>query len=85
MLAPKLSLDHKYSAFGRVIEGMATVDAIAVGEPPAQPTRIVRASIGGPLAGASGNRRASACGDSGSRDSAGNRNCAACTGDGAAI
>jgi peptidylprolyl isomerase len=49
MLAPKMSLDHKYSAFGRVIEGMATVDAIAVGEPPANPTRIVRASIGGPL------------------------------------
>jgi cyclophilin family peptidyl-prolyl cis-trans isomerase len=49
MLAPKFSLDHKYSAFGRVIEGMTTVDQIAVGEPPAQPTRIVRATIGGPL------------------------------------
>ena len=49
MLGPKFSLDHKYSAFGRVIEGMATVDEIAVGEPPAQPTRIVRATIGGPL------------------------------------
>jgi peptidylprolyl isomerase len=49
MLAPKFSLDHKYSAFGRVIEGMHAVDHIAVGEPPAQPTRIVRATIGGPL------------------------------------
>jgi cyclophilin family peptidyl-prolyl cis-trans isomerase len=49
MLGPKMGLDHKYSAFGRVIEGMATVDAIAVGEPPQQPTRIVRATIGGPL------------------------------------
>lgn len=49
MLAPKFSLDHKYSGFGRVIEGMATVDQIAVGEPPEQPTRIVRAIIGGPL------------------------------------
>ena len=49
MLAPRFSLDHKYSAFGRVIEGMTAVDGIAVGEPPAQPTRIVRASIGGPL------------------------------------
>jgi len=49
MLAPKFSLDHKYSGFGRVIEGMATVDHISVGEPPAQPTRIVRATIGGPL------------------------------------
>ena len=49
MLAPKFSLDHHYSAFGRVIEGMATVDHITVGEPPAQPTRIVRATISGPL------------------------------------
>ncbi|MEO6113956.1 MAG: peptidylprolyl isomerase [Sphingomicrobium sp.] len=49
MLAPRFSLDHKYSAFGRVIEGMAAVDGMAVGEPPAEPTRIVRASIGGPL------------------------------------
>jgi len=49
MLAPKFSLDHKYSAFGRVVEGMSAVDMIAVGEPPAQPTRIVRASISGPL------------------------------------
>jgi peptidylprolyl isomerase len=49
MLAPRFALDHKYSAFGRVIEGMATVDVIAVGEPPAQPTKIVRATIGGPL------------------------------------
>jgi cyclophilin family peptidyl-prolyl cis-trans isomerase len=49
MLAPTFKLDHKYSGFGRVIEGMATVDAIAVGEPPEQPTRIVRATIGGPL------------------------------------
>lgn len=49
MLAPRFSLDHKYSAFGRVIEGMAAVDGMAVGEPPAAPTTIVRATIGGPL------------------------------------
>lgn len=49
MLSPKFSLDHHYSAFGRVIEGMAAADTIAQGEPPANPTRIVRASIGGPL------------------------------------
>ena len=49
MLGPTFKLDHKYSAFGRVVDGMAAVDQIAVGEPPAQPTRIVRASIGGPL------------------------------------
>jgi peptidylprolyl isomerase len=49
VLAPTFKLDHKYSAFGRVIEGMAAVDAMAVGEPPETPTRIVRATIGGPL------------------------------------
>lgn len=49
MLAPRFALDNKYSGFGRVIEGMAAVDAIAVGEPPSEPTRIVRATIGGPL------------------------------------
>jgi peptidylprolyl isomerase len=49
MLAPRFVLDHKYSAFGRVIEGMGAVDGIAVGEPPEAPTRIVRATIGGPL------------------------------------
>jgi peptidylprolyl isomerase len=49
MLAPRFALDHKYSAFGRVIEGMAAVDFIAEGEPPAAPTKIVHASIGGPL------------------------------------
>ncbi|HTG78912.1 MAG TPA: peptidylprolyl isomerase, partial [Sphingomicrobium sp.] len=46
MLAPTFKLDHHYTAFGRVIEGMAAVDAIAIGEPPAQPTKIVRATIG---------------------------------------
>ena len=49
MLGPTFALDHKYSGFGRVIEGMANVDGIAPGEPPAAPTTIVRASIGGPL------------------------------------
>ena len=49
MLGPTFALDHKYSGFGRVIEGMANVDQIAPGEPPAAPTRIVHASIGGPL------------------------------------
>jgi cyclophilin family peptidyl-prolyl cis-trans isomerase len=49
VLAPTFKLDHKYSAFGRVIAGMAAVDGMAPGEPPAEPTRIVRATIGGPL------------------------------------
>jgi peptidylprolyl isomerase len=46
MLAPRFSLDRRYTVFGRVIGGMNFVDAIERGEPPANPTRIVRASIG---------------------------------------
>ena len=49
MLGPTFALDHKYSGFGRVIEGMPNVDQIAPGEPPAAPTRIVHATIGGPV------------------------------------
>jgi peptidylprolyl isomerase len=46
MLAPRLSLDGKYSPFGRVVSGMNFVDAINRGEPPADPSRILKASIG---------------------------------------
>ena len=46
MLAPRFSLDRKYTAFGRVVSGMNFVDAIEKGEPPLNPSRIVRASIG---------------------------------------
>jgi len=42
---PHFSLDEHYTNFGRVIAGMDAVDAIARGEPPANPTRIVQASI----------------------------------------
>ena len=45
MLLPRLSLDQHYTGFGRVISGMEFVDAIARGEPPANPTRILQASI----------------------------------------
>jgi cyclophilin family peptidyl-prolyl cis-trans isomerase len=45
MLAPKLPLDGKYTVFGRVVGGMSYVDAINRGEPPAQPSIIVQASI----------------------------------------
>ena len=48
MLAPTFSLDHKYTGFGRVVAGMQFVDQIAPGEPPAQPTKIVRAWLDGP-------------------------------------
>ncbi len=42
---PRFALDRKYTNFGRVISGMDAVDAIQRGEPPANPTRVVQASI----------------------------------------
>ncbi len=42
---PRFSLDNNYTNFGRVISGMQYVDAIVRGEPPANPTRILQASI----------------------------------------
>ena len=42
---PRFALDNKYTVFGRVTAGMQYVDAIARGEPPAQPDKIVQASI----------------------------------------
>ena len=45
MFLPRFTLDHKYTAFGRVISGMEYVDAIQRGEPPQNPTRIVQASL----------------------------------------
>jgi cyclophilin family peptidyl-prolyl cis-trans isomerase len=47
MLGPNPALDGKYTVLGRVISGMDAVDRIAPGEPPAEPTRIVSASLGG--------------------------------------
>jgi peptidylprolyl isomerase len=46
MFSPNVSLWGKYTVFGRVTSGMDAVDRIAVGEPPPQPTTIVRASLG---------------------------------------
>jgi peptidylprolyl isomerase len=46
MFVPNPSLDGQYSVWGRVISGMDAVDAIAPGEPPAEPTKIVRAYLG---------------------------------------
>jgi len=45
MFVPRFGLDKKYTVFGRVMTGMAFVDKIERGEPPANPSRIVRASI----------------------------------------
>jgi peptidylprolyl isomerase len=42
MYAPHPELDNNYTVFGRVVSGMDAVDAIAPGEPPEQPTKIVQ-------------------------------------------
>ncbi|WP_371414124.1 peptidylprolyl isomerase [Sphingosinicella sp. CPCC 101087] len=46
MFVPRLTMDSDYTVVGRVISGMNFVDLIERGEPPLNPTRIVRASIG---------------------------------------
>lgn len=45
LFQPTLKLDKEYTVFGRVIEGMAYVDAIERGEPPVSATRILHAYI----------------------------------------
>lgn len=45
MLMPNLRLDGNYTVIGRVIDGMEYVDTIPRGEPPANPARIIRASV----------------------------------------
>ncbi len=47
MYGPKPDLDGNYTVVGRVVAGMDAVDGIAPGEPPAEPTKIVRARLGG--------------------------------------
>ena len=46
MFVPRLQMDRAYTVFGRVVSGMNFVDTIERGEPPAQPSRILRASLG---------------------------------------
>jgi cyclophilin family peptidyl-prolyl cis-trans isomerase len=46
MFMPRLTMDGQYAVFGRVVSGMSYVDAINRGEPPAAPSKIVRASLG---------------------------------------
>jgi peptidylprolyl isomerase len=46
MFMPNLKLDKHYTVFGRVVSGMQYADAIQRGEPPANPTKIVRAVMG---------------------------------------
>ncbi|MEY4161083.1 MAG: hypothetical protein RLZZ136_1704 [Pseudomonadota bacterium] len=42
---PRFALDRRYTNFGRVIAGMDVADAIARGEPPQNPTKILQASL----------------------------------------
>ncbi len=49
MLSAGMALDRRYTVIGRVISGMDVVDRIEVGEPPLNPTKIVRAWIDGPV------------------------------------
>lgn len=42
---PVLRLDGQYTVVGRVTDGMQYVDAIARGEPPANPSKVLKASI----------------------------------------
>ena len=42
---PRFNLDNKYTVFGRVTSGMQFVDAIERGEPPANPSTVIQASI----------------------------------------
>jgi|tagenome__1003787_1003787.scaffolds.fasta_scaffold20970832_3 cyclophilin family peptidyl-prolyl cis-trans isomerase len=46
MFVPNAELNGNYTVFGRVISGMDTVDKIAPGEPPPEPTKIVSATLG---------------------------------------
>lgn len=45
MRAPYLSLDKRYSIWGRVIAGQAAVNALAAGEPPSAPDRMLRVRL----------------------------------------
>ncbi|MGE5562846.1 MAG: peptidylprolyl isomerase [Bacillota bacterium] len=47
MFAPNSGLDGKYTVLGRVVKGMDAVDKITPGEPPENPTKIVKAYLGG--------------------------------------
>jgi peptidylprolyl isomerase len=46
MFVPNASLDDRYTVIGRVVKGMDVVDKITPGEPPSDPTKIVKAYLG---------------------------------------
>src|SRR4051794_1721287 len=46
MFAPNAGITGQYTVYGRVTSGMDAVDKIAPGEPPPEPTKIVKAYLG---------------------------------------
>jgi len=46
MFVPNGSLDGRYTVIGRVVKGMDVADKITPGEPPSDPTKIVKAYLG---------------------------------------
>ena len=46
VLSPSLTLDTHYTVVGRVFQGMGYADKLEKGEPPANPSRILRAYVG---------------------------------------
>jgi peptidylprolyl isomerase len=49
MRAPARRLDHDYAVWGRVAQGLEVVRAIKVGEPPADPDRMIRVRLAADL------------------------------------
>lgn len=49
MRAPARRLDGDYSVWGRVVDGLDVVRAVRIGEPPADPDRMVRVAVAADL------------------------------------
>ncbi|THD59639.1 peptidylprolyl isomerase [Phenylobacterium sp.] len=49
MRAPARRLDHDYAVWGRVVQGLEVVRAIKVGEPPADPDKMIRVRLAADL------------------------------------
>ncbi|WP_293682139.1 peptidylprolyl isomerase [uncultured Phenylobacterium sp.] len=49
MRAPARRLDHEYTVVGRVVAGLEAIQALAVGEPPGSPDRMVRVRVAADL------------------------------------
>ena len=49
MRASARRLDHDYAVWGRVVQGLDVVRAIKVGEPPADPDRMIRVRLAAEL------------------------------------